>query len=176
MFFVVKLIKTFLRKFTQLHNKSTYKGIFMIHKYKTKTGEIMEKAIINNTITNIALNEIIKPIINTTPDMEIKELAVGTGTTAPATTDTTIETEVYRVSKTDQSITDTGQVTTEFVLNGTEYAGAINEIGIFSGSGALSWGGGSGKDTGLMITHVLWSTTLAADESIYFQRIDTIAN
>lgn len=150
-------------------------GVYQCIKVKTLTGKVIEKKIIVNTITNLALNEIIKVVAGESTDMEINELAIGTGTNAPAATDTQLQTEVYRTSKTDQNSTDTGQYTTEFVLNGTEYAGAINEVGIFAGADALVWGGGAGKDTGLLLSRVLWSTTLAADESIYFQRIDNIS-
>lgn len=163
---MIKIIKTINEKF--IHD-----GVYLIRKVKTLTGKIIETKIINNTITNVALNEIIKPLVNISPDMQIKELSIGTGSTTPSGANTTLETEVYRISSTDQNITDTGQVTTEFILNGTEYAGAINEIGIFAGTSALAWGGGAGKDTGLLISRVLWSTTIAIDESIYFQRIDT---
>lgn len=154
------------------YDKTNNKGLYVLTKVKTKTKEILEQKIIFNTLTNNGLNEIIKPLYNSIPDMEVKEFAVGTGTTAVSADDETLDTEVYRTSKTDQNVTDNGQVTTEFVLSGVEYTGAINEIGIFAGSTAAVWGAGAGKDTGLLISRRLWSTTLAADESIYLQRID----
>ena len=154
------------------YDKTNIKGLYVLTKIKTKTKEILEQKIIFNTLTNNGLNEIIKPLYNSIPDMEVKEFAVGTGTTAVSADDETLDTEVYRTSKTDQNVTDNGQVTTEFVLSGVEYTGAINEIGIFAGSTAAVWGAGAGKDTGLLISRRLWSTTLAADESIYLQRID----
>lgn len=149
-----------------------HKGLYILTKVKTKTKKIIEKKIVFNTLTKNGLNEIIKPLYAEIPDMEIKEWAIGTGTTAVSADDETLETEVYRTSKTDQNVSDTGQVTTEFVLSGVEYTGAINEIGIFAGSTAAVWGAGAGKDTGLLISRRLWSTTLAADESIYLQRIE----
>lgn len=154
------------------YNKTNCKGLYVLTKVKRKTKSVIEQKIIFNTLTNKALNEIIKPLYAEVPDIEVKEWAIGTGTTAVSSNDETLETEVYRTSKTDQNVSDNGQVTTEFILSGLEYTGVINEIGIFAGSSADAWGAGAGKDTGLLISRRLWSTTLAADEAIYLQRIE----
>lgn len=169
-----KIFKSFLKKIKHIF---LYKhtGIYKIKKIKTSSGEILNKKIIKNTITNIALNEMNKIFSGNAVDMEMKELAIGTGSTTPSTSNTTLETEVYRTTKTDQNTTDTGQTTTEFVLNGSEYAGDIKEIGLFGSSTADPWSGGTGKDTGLLISRVLYDDTLAVDESIYIQRIDQIS-
>lgn len=151
-----------------------HKGLYILKKVKTKTLQIIEKKIITNTLTNNALNEIIKSFYGSVPDLEVKEFAIGTGSTAVSATDEKLVTEVYRTSKTDQNVTDNGQVTTEFILSGDEYVGAINEIGIYAGFAAAAWGGGVGKDTGTLISRRLWSTTLSADESIYLQRIENM--
>lgn len=143
------------------------------------TKDIKLKKIIKNQITDNAIDEIIKGLYGTAPDMEIKEMAFGTGTTAPSASDNSLVNETYRVSETALSKTDTGQVTSEFVLNYVEYlavvpSGVINEIGIFAGTSAAVWGGGAGKDTGLLIARVLFPYVLQNGEEIFFQRIDNI--
>jgi len=149
-----------------------HKGIYLLKKVNTKTLKVIEKKIIYNTLTDIALNEIVKPFYGGVPDIEVLEFAIGTGTDPEKSDDTTLQTEVFRTSKTDQNVTGTGEVTTEFILSGVDYTGAINEIGIFAGSLAAVWGAGAGKDTGLLVSRRLWSTILSADEAIYVQRIE----
>ncbi len=154
-------------------NKLKWNGFYLIT-IKNK-GEIRTE-IIKNEITNNAKDEIIKGFYGSSPDMEIKELAIGDGTTTPSVTDTILVNEVYRISDTTAPVrTGAGENTTEFVLTGTEFTGQIEEIGIFAGSGADPWGGGAGKDTGLLISRVLWSHLMLASEEIYFQRIDSIS-
>lgn len=155
-------------------NKIKWNGFYLILIKNNNNGEI-KKEIIKNEITNNAKDEIIKPLYGDTPDMEIKELAIGDGTSTPAATNTILDNEVYRISDTTvPARTGIGENTTEFVLRGTEFTGQINEIGIFAGSGALPWGAGAGKDTGLLISRVLWSHDMLASEEIYFQRIDEV--
>jgi len=154
-----------------------WQGFFLVKIKDCISNKIIEKKIINN-ITDIAFNEIIKPLYDSLylPNIEIKELAIGTGLTAPSGTDTKLVTEVYRISDSMAPIsTGTGQVTTEFILKGTEYTGPIEEIGIFAGSSALPWSGGAGKDTGLLIARILWNHTMISTEEIYFQRVDLIS-
>lgn len=144
------------------------------------TKKIKLRKIIQNQITDNAVDEIIKGLYALSPDMEIKEMAFGDGTTSPSSSDTALDNETYRVSNTELDRTDTGQVTSEFVLNYVEYlavqpSGVINEIGIFAGSSAAVWGGGAGKDTGLLIARVLFPYVLQSGEEIFFQRIDTVS-
>lgn len=142
------------------------------------TKEVKHKKIIKNQITDVAIDEIVKPLYADSPDIEIKEMAFGDGTTAPSSSDTILENEIYRVSNTELDRTGVGQVTSEFVLNYVDYlavqpSGVINEIGIFAGSGAAVWGGGSGIDTGLLVARVLFPYTMQSGEEIFFQRIDS---
>lgn|SRR4030066_587798 len=159
--------------------KSEYKykweGVWLITIRNTKTNKLT-RDIVYNTITNLAFDEIIKGLYGSSPDMEIKELAIGDGSSVPSATNTTLDNEVYRISDTTAPTrTGVGQVTTEFILLGTEYTGPIEEIGVFVGSGALPWGAGAGKDTGLLLSRILWSHTMVAEEEIYFQRVDNIS-
>lgn len=144
-----------------------------------KKNKIIDKFIIENQTTKYARDELSKSLLGDTPDIEIKYIAFGTGTTVPTENDQTLSYETYRVGDSSLIRTDYGQITSEFVLTGLEYTaivppGTINEIGIFAGSSALAWGAGVGADTGLLISRVLWSYTLDADDSIFIQRIDSI--
>lgn len=160
-------------------SKARHSGIIIIRKVNKKTNEIIKRSVLFNQITNIALDELIKPLYGDTPDSQLAYLAVGSGTNTPSATDTTLQSEEFRTADTSLSRTDTGQVTSEYVLSGSDYiaevaSGEIEEIGFFAGSSALPWGAGAGVDTGLLISRILFSETITADEDIYFQRADTI--
>lgn len=165
--------------FMRIEEKLKWHGhiLAVVRDHETKI--IKKRKIIQNQITDSALDEIIKGLYASSPDIEIKEMAFGDGTTAPSSSDSTLVNETYRVSNTELGRTDTGQVTSEFVLNYVEYlavqpSGVINEIGIFAGTSAAVWGGGAGKDTGLLIARVLFPYTLLSGEEIFFQRIDNM--
>lgn len=160
--------------------KTLWNGFILVTVKNRSNSIIKRKDIIKNTITNSALDEMIKGLYGSVPNIKIEQLALGTGTNAPSASNTTLQTETYRISDTALGRSNIGEVTSEFVLTGTEYlavvpSGVINEIGIFGGTGALTYSGGVGIDTGTLIARVLWSYTIASvDEDIYFQRIDTI--
>jgi len=163
----------------KINEKFPHTGDILIRVWNKKLKKFTFKKILNNQITNSARDELIKPLYGATPDMNVAFLAVGTGTTSPAATDNALVLETFRVADTDLNRTDVGQVTSEFVLDGLDYiaevaAGTISEIGFFAGSGAAAWGAGAGKDTGLLISRVLFSYTITVDEEIYFQRVDSI--
>ena len=144
-----------------------------------KNNKNIYKKIIKNQITSSARAELVKSIYGESPDMEMAQLAFGSGNSTPSVSNTTLDNELYRVSDTDLYTSDTGQVTSAFYLSGLEYlsvvpSGEIKEIGFFAGSTALSYGGGTGIDTGLLISRVLWDYTIESDFNIYIQRIDNI--
>lgn len=157
-----------------MNNNLNWEGIIYIKIFNKITGQI-KRFKIKNLITNLGFDEIIKSFYTSAPDMQIKEFAIGTGTTSPAASDTKLSNEIYRISDSTIERSGTGQVTSEFILKGSEYTGAIEELGIFCGSLAQTWSSGAGKDTGLLLARVLWSYTLTVDEEIYFRRVDTIS-
>jgi hypothetical protein len=136
--------------------------------------------VIENRITNIALTEIIKALYDD-PDMQLKHVAIGTGTKKLEDTDTTLETEIYRVPFVQWSPLGYGQTQALAILKGDEpdfapYNGEANirEIGFFAGSGSLDWDGGSGKDTGLMISRILVTRNKELGEQYQITRLDQI--
>jgi len=60
-------------------------------------------------------------------------LAVGSGTTTPALSDTALQTEIVRVSPDTKSVSE-GVITAEHYYGTTEGNGTIAEVGLFSAS------------------------------------------
>jgi hypothetical protein len=163
----------------QINEKIGWQGIIKIKVVDAKTKKIKHQETIYNQITKLALNEMITALLGDTVDLEIKELAIGDDDTATSSNDEALGNEIYRVSDTDSGVSDIGEVTTEFVIKGTEYTaiqatGVIEELGIYAGSAAAVYGAGAGIDTGLLLARVLWSYELIASEDIYIQRIDLL--
>lgn len=136
--------------------------------------------VVENRITNIALTEMIKALYDDT-NMQLKHVAIGTGDKALADDDTTLETEVFRVPFIQWSALGYGQMQALSLLADDEpdfapYNGAISikEIGFFAGSSSLDWGGGAGKDTGLMISRILINKNKELGEEYQITRIDQI--
>jgi len=141
--------------------------------------------IINNRITDFALNELIKALNGdpsvAAPDMDIKYLAIGTSTDPVADDSTKLVNEVYRVPFVTWSVIGTGRLLSRAILLGSEpafppYNGvvSIRELGFFGGVAAQDWNGGAGKDTGYLISRLLVSEDKEEDEEYQFTRNDVI--
>lgn len=152
-----------------------HSGDYIVQVRNIATNKIVRKYIIHNQITDLARNELIKGFQGDYVNLQIGELAIGTGTTNPSSSDNKLENEVYRVTVSESDKTDTGVNTSSFTLNGNEWTGTITEIGIFVGLEVDPWGGGAGKDSGILLSRVLANITIAAGEEAVFQRIDTIS-
>jgi hypothetical protein len=108
-------------------------------------------------------------------------VAIGTSTKKLEDTDTTLTNEIYRVPFVQWSPLGYGQTQSLSIIAGDEpdyapYNGevSIREIGFFAGSGSLDWGGGAGKDTGLMISRILVTKNKELGEQYQITRIDQI--
>lgn len=145
------------------------KGIFRIYSRNTKTNEVKKVGEINNLIMNDTLDTLINIYANTSPDLELKYLAIGDGNTAVSGSDETLDNEVFRTAYDTRTKTNTGEITSVFYILDSDYSGSIEEIGIFGGSTA-----GAGADSGTLIARVLWSYTKSASEELYITRIDRI--
>lgn len=64
-------------------------------------------------------------------DLNISHLAIGTGTTTPAKTDTTLETEYFRKAVSSKSYTD-DVFTAKMLMGTTEGNTTMTEIGVFA--------------------------------------------
>jgi hypothetical protein len=136
--------------------------------------------IIKNRITNVALTDIIKALYDDT-DLVIKYVAFGTSNKVLDDTDTTLDNEIFRVPVISWAPLGYGQMQSFAIMNGDEpdyapYNGAVDirEIGWFCGSSAAAWGGGTGKDTGLMLSRILVTKNKQLGEEYQITRVDQI--
>jgi hypothetical protein len=143
--------------------------------------------VIKNRITNVSLTEIVKALYDDT-DLVIKYVAFGTSNKVLDDTDTTLDNEIFRVPVISWAPLGYGQMQSFAIMNGDEpdyapYNGAVNieetgnsirEIGWFCGSAAAAWGGGAGKDTGLMLSRILLTKNKQFGEEYQITRVDQI--
>jgi hypothetical protein len=151
-----------------INNKTFWDGVFEI-KIKDKiTGKIKTEEL-HNRLMNAALQELVKPLTGTAANLEIKYLALGTGTTAVTDNDTSLATEIFRTPDTSLSANATGQITSEFIVLSSDATATISEIGIFGGTSATLT-----ANVGICISRILWHHVKTSTEEITFRRIDTI--
>ena len=143
-------------------------GVFEISIKDKSTGAIICEEV-RNRLMNASLQELVKPLTGTAANLEIKYLALGTGTTAVTDNDAALATEIFRVADTSLSANATGQVTSEFVVLDSEAVATIEEIGIFGGTSATLT-----ANVGICISRILWHHVKTSTEEITFRRIDTI--
>ena len=136
---------------------------------------------IKNRLMNNALNEIIKSLYSS-PNMEIKYVAIGDDDTANSDNLTTLYNEIFRTPVITQLVTGTGELQSRAILLDNEPTAlsgvcTIKEIGFFGSTDAEGWNGGAGKDTGLLISRIVLSTPISktATKQINFVRNDEIA-
>ena len=165
----------------------TIKGSFL--KWKGSYKIITRKGIFvrDNLIMNLAFDELIKAFYSNT-NLTYRYIAIGedNGTILPlAATNTALGDEVYRIPVVSKLRTGTGELTSRatltadepnYLLIGSGDIGDVNieEIGLFAGN-ALPWDGGAGKDTGLLVSRILWRYSKESTEEIRFERVDKIS-
>ena len=132
---------------------------------KTKNGIFVLK----NRIMNNAIDELLKALSGNEPDIMLKYLAIGTGTTGLLNTQTQLENEVFRTPFITITKTGIGRLTSIATILDVDYDGPINEVGVFCGDSATT-----SADTGLMLSRVLWNYTKTATEEIQITRYDNI--
>ena len=115
------------------------------------------------TLTNAGLNLLRDVRRGVLTDLGIKYIAVGTGSTAPAATDTQLQTEVFRKALTSSANGATaGEGVYTLYLSPQDVVGtAIAEVVWFAGSGATGT-----ANSGVLIGRALYSHTKTATESI----------
>jgi hypothetical protein len=123
---------------------------------------------LTNLITDVGLNLMRDTLAGLVADAEVKYVAVGTGNTAPAATDTALAAEVFRKAVTKQELPGTGQVQTTCYIAPYEGNYAIQEIGWFAGPDA-----GATPGSGILVARVLYSRTKTELESWQIVRTDT---
>ena len=116
-------------------------GRFEIISRDVKTGKEKKVGTVDNLITDWAHNTIAKCLLGYNPvsaGIEVKYVAIGDDNTAPSGSDETLVNEVFRNPYVQRSNSDSGETTIEFYISDTDYAGTIEEIGIFCGPSATS--------------------------------------
>lgn len=134
------------KRLTEVERGIKVKGTFTIT--KKKAGKITEIKRYANMVVNKGLQHLCLAMIDTGYTEGITYLALGSGNTAAAAGDTTLETEVFRITfstrtRTNQSITLSAFLTTS-QGNGTHY-----EMGCF-GNGATA-----SADSGDLFNHLV---------------------
>lgn len=149
-------------------NEINWSGQFIIQTKDLKNGTVKTE-IINNKVMDIVLNRLVRALQGVTPDLEIKYLALGTSNIPVTTSDTKLGNEIFRTPISNQELTATGELTTDFVVLDNEAIGSIREVGIFGGNTATS-----APNTGILISRILWSKEKTSSEELNFKRIDRI--
>ncbi len=85
------------------------------------------------SITDNGLNAAVSKWLNVGSTTNMTHLAVGSGTTTPAVTDTAMQTEIVRVAPDTKSVSD-NIITLEHYYGTTEGNGTIAEVGVLSAS------------------------------------------
>lgn len=137
------------------------KGTYIIQ--DALTGEILlEKCnlIMDNLKQNFLkmLNYSEEGSVEPSSYFDLKYLAVGTGTTAPNVTDTTLETETNRKIYTTKSITG-DKIEVIWSLTPSEFVGTFTEAGVFANGTAVA-------DTGDLMSRVLISIVKNATQTL----------
>lgn len=135
-------------------------------KYVIQTKDGIE--VINNKVMDSALNGLVKALSGDS-NIQIKYLALGTSSAAITNADTKLGNEIFRTPISNQELSGTGELTTDFIVLDSEAVGSIREMGIFGGSAATST-----KDSGVLISRILWSREKTNSEEINIKRIDRI--
>ena len=141
-----------------------------IAKFKIKTH------IIENLVPDVGLQAIAENLVNASPSaseaLQMKYIAVGTGTTTPTGSDTTLETEVFRDTVDSQERTD--KTARNSVLIGYSEANGytLSEVGAFAGDASAT------VDSGLLFSKTLISPTIAKTSSkvVFIEITHTFSN
>ena len=134
-------------------------------------GNILDVQEIKNLITTVGLNMMRDALhaVADIADCEIKYVELGTGSTAPALTDTTLDAYLFRKIMTSTSKPANGQTRCTVYIAPGEAVAALEEIGWWAGAAA-----GAAQATGIMISRALYSRNKTALESLNIERTDTI--
>lgn len=144
-------------------------GKYNIKVIDHNTKEVLQEDEVCNVITNVALSEYAKAIYDDSSNIQIKYLALGTGTVTATKSDTSLTNEVFRTEPFSTTVSGVGQVTNLFYIMDNEAQVAIGEVGIFAGTTASS-----ATNSGKLLSRINWNYNKAvASVEIQFTRVDT---
>jgi len=135
-----------------LHEKQSLVGIWRLTFRDAKTNKIKRVLEFKNIIPTVGRNNIAKALasdLSAISEAQINKSSLGTGSTAPANGDTTLETETFR--KDTASTTSSGNQ-----LFVTAFYTAVEVTGTFSEAG-LHIDGTASVDTGILFSRVVFS-------------------
>ncbi len=125
------------------------------------TGEVVERKLYHNIIPTVGRTAIMSWLCETSPSpatIKVNYVAVGTGTTAPANSDTQLQTETYRNALyTGTKSGSVGTLTGFFSM--VETSGTFREAGLFiAGTGTVN--------SGTLLSHVAINITKSLSQTL----------
>lgn len=154
----------------KLQERSGRWGELIFELKDADTGELIRRWRQKNLLTNANGTQFQRMLRGQSHDMTIAYFAVGTGTTAPARTDTTLANEAFRKQVTQLSSSRSGtdfRVTSVCSLSSGEANFRIREVGVFCGATATAT-----ANTGTMISRVLVDFTKNSNQVLNIYRVD----
>jgi len=144
-------------------------SIHQIGEYEIFSSEKGYLGKFKNRIMDVALNAMANILIGTSTDLIIKYLAIGASNTAITDSDIKLGNEVFRTPKLSLFNYAVGSIQSDFIILDSDYAGTIQEIGIFASATATST-----KDSGILISRILWNYSKTSTEELNFRRTDRV--
>lgn len=133
-----------------------------------KNGVLVETIEIDNQLTNKYRDSILNQLRgNAFDSLDIKYLAVGTGTTPASATDTQLATETFRSVPTSKSV-ENGYVQTIWVLPTYLAIQRLREIGVFAGNATAT------PNSGVMLSRINIDIDKTEDMEVTFIRKDYV--
>lgn len=133
-----------------------------------KNGKLVKVIDFDNQLTNLYKNDVLTQLnAGTTNGLQIKYLAIGTGTNTASPTDTQLQTEVFRVQPTSRAIT-ADYVQTIWVIPVQIGNFTYKEIGVFAGDATAT------LNSGMMISRVNVNIEKTESMEVTFVRRDYV--
>ncbi len=144
-----------------------HKGDFNIKGFDVNTKELVEEIDKNNLLMDAYLDGFITALSGSDPDMQIRYLAIGDGTTAVTGQDTKLSNERKRIFIANRDKTNTGELTSIWLVASTQANFEWQELGIYGGSTASAT-----KDSGKLLARVLINIDKTVDKEYQVTRRD----
>lgn len=152
----------------KIKEKTCLKGHYRFTIRDSKTGKIKRVKEYFNLIPTVGRTLIANNLTSSSPDNDprINYVALGTGTTAPANNDTTLETETYRNTVASETNANNVAYITGF-FNATENDGTYKEVGLFADATGVA-------DSGILFSRVAIDITKSNTETLTIDYTITI--
>lgn len=133
-----------------------------------ENGKLVKVIDFDNQLTNLYKNDVLTQLNSgTTNGLQIKYLAIGTGTNTASPTDTQLQTEVFRVQPTSRAIT-ADYVQTIWVIPVQMGNFTYKEIGVFAGNATAT------LNSGMLISRVNVNIEKTESMEVTFVRRDYV--